>query len=57
MDGECDAVWQSLFVAIVNAHTALAQAPQVHTTAVELLGARARARARVRARVRLQQVV
>ena len=42
VDGDCEGLWQSLFVAILNGHTVLAESraetPLVHATAVESLG-------------------
>lgn len=38
VDGGCEGLWQSLFVAILNGHTVLAETPLVHAVAVESLG-------------------
>lgn len=38
VDGGCESLWQSMFVAVLNGHTALAEAPVIHAVAVESLG-------------------
>ena len=38
VDGGCEGLWQSMFVAVLDGHTALAEAPVIHAVAVESLG-------------------